>query len=518
MRDVQEVTCPPFRKRPLWFLVGLGGAGACLAVVRLAYRGGLLDVWLSVGLLPALLGVLALSMVTTRVSADAYGVHTRTLLRRRSVPWRDIAGLRILLKHENNSRVPESRRVGLALRDGRRRLLPLPQSWSPDDRAEFDAELEALRALHARHGAPESDHIPVISRRTAGRPSAGPLSLCVLLLAVAAATAWFLPNTSSYARAWQSAVPCTTAGTTAGATATERRDCLTTVPAVIARTEVRRPKRPSWLYFADRRPLERLAVSQEGAQGFGPGDSVEVTLWRGEVMKVAGEHHEWREHVTAAGDTAALVAALALAAGYPGARVLLRLRGRRLPDDEVLPSALPFAGVLVGTALWLLPLCYRYPTNLLTSPAAVTWAVVGSAGTLGLFALAWRATRVRTPRAAAGSAAAEGKEREAGEVFVPARFLEQTDYNPHLFGTHIVLGDGPPAVTPHPGPGRFAAKPIPVDRLTVKGVRRVRGGDGDTVPGSWHIAELDDGGRPVRLAAAPADLTRIIRELRPAAG
>ncbi|MFF1648558.1 hypothetical protein [Streptomyces sp. NPDC058240] len=99
-----------------------------------------------------------------------------------------------------------------------------------------------------------------------------------------------------------------------------------------------------------------------------------------------------------------------------------------------------------------------------------------------------------------------------------ARFLEQTDYNPHLFGTHIVLGDGPPAVTPHPGPGRFAAKPIPVDRLTVKSVRRVRGGDGDTVPGGWHIAELDDEGRPVRLAAAPADLTRIIRELRPAAG
>ncbi|WP_331748545.1 PH domain-containing protein (plasmid) [Streptomyces sp. NBC_00984] len=514
MSDVREVTCPPFRKRPLWFLVGLGGAGACLAAVRLAYRGGLLDVWLGVGLLFALLGVPALSMVTTRVSADAYGVHTRTLLRRRSVPWRDIAGLRILLKHESDSRVPEARRVGLALRDGRRRLLPLPQSWSPDDRAEFDAELAALRALHARHGAPESDHIPVISRRTAGHSSAGSLSLCVLLLAGAAATAWFLPNTSSYARAWQSAVPCATAG----ATATERRDCLTTVPAVIARTEVRRPKKSSWLYFADRRPRERLAVSREGAQGFGPGYSVEVTLWRGEVMKVAGKHHEWREHVAAAGDAAVLVAALALAAGYPGARVLLRLRGRRLPDDEVLPSALPFAGVLVGTALWLLPLCYRYPTTLLTSPAAVTWAIAGSAGTLGLFALAWRATRVRTPRAAAGSAGTEGKERAAGEVFVAARFLEQTDYNPHLFGTHIVLGDGPPAVTPHPGPGRFAAKPIPVDRLTVKGVRRVRGGDGDTVPGGWHIAELDDGGRPVRLAAAPADLTRIIRELRPAAG
>ncbi|NEC05254.1 PH domain-containing protein, partial [Streptomyces sp. SID7909] len=32
---------------------------------------------------------------------------------------------------------------------------------------------------------------------------------------------------------------------------------------------------------------------------------------------------------------------------------------------------------------------------------------------------------------------------------------------------------------------------------------------GDTVPRGWHIAELDDGGAPVRLAAAPADLARI---------
>jgi hypothetical protein len=102
-------------------------------------------------------------------------------------------------------------------------------------------------------------------------------------------------------------------------------------------------------------------------------------------------------------------------------------------------------------------------------------------------------------------------------VFLAARFLEHTDYNPHGFGTHIVLGDGSPAVIPHSGPGRFAAKRIPVERLTVKNVRRARGSEDDIVPSSWHIAELDDAGQPVRLAAAPADLTRIIRELRPAA-
>ena len=92
-----------------------------------------------------------------------------------------------------------------------------------------------------------------------------------------------------------------------------------------------------------------------------------------------------------------------------------------------------------------------------------------------------------------------------------ARFLEHTDHNPHGFGTHIALGAGPPAVTP--GPGRFGARRIPVERLTVRTVRRVRGGDGDTVPGDWHIAELDDGGRVVRLAAAPGDLGVVLREL-----
>jgi hypothetical protein len=102
---------------------------------------------------------------------------------------------------------------------------------------------------------------------------------------------------------------------------------------------------------------------------------------------------------------------------------------------------------------------------------------------------------------------------EGDDVFLAARFLEHTDYNPYGFGTHIVLGSGPPAVTPHPGPGRFAAKPVPVERLAVKEVRRVRGSDGDTVPSGWRIAELDDAGTPVRLAAAPADLTRILREL-----
>ncbi len=176
-----------------------------------------------------------------------------------------------------------------------------------------------------------------------------------------------------------------------------------------------------------------------------------------------------------------------------------------LPDGEVLPSALPFAAVLAGTGAWLLPLCHRHPTTLLDSPTTIIWAVAGTAASLGMAALAWRATRVRPP----GDTDAPA---EQGEVFVRAHFLESTDYNPHGFGTHIALGgDEPPAVTP--GPDRFAARTVPARRLTVRQVRRARGTDGDLVPRSWHIAELDDAGTPVRLAAAPADLTRVLRAL-----
>ncbi|MFH9177887.1 hypothetical protein ACH4LA_21895 [Streptomyces albogriseolus] len=54
---------------------------------------------------------------------------------------------------------------------------------------------------------------------------------------------------------------------------------------------------------------------------------------------------------------------------------------------------------------------------------------------------------------------------------------------------------------------------VPVRRLTVRTVRRPRGGDGDGVPRSWDVAELDDEGTPIRLAAAPADLARILRAI-----
>ncbi|MGP4113300.1 hypothetical protein ACTWP5_20605 [Streptomyces sp. 4N509B] len=207
------------------------------------------------------------------------------------------------------------------------------------------------------------------------------LVACGALLAAAGLAARFVPVAESETWEWTSAVECT-----ATTPAAERRECLTRLPAVIARTEVGRGREGrSWLYFVDGRPLERVSVSRKGAEGFEPGDEVELTVWRGGVREVVGEHHAWRQHIPEAGVVAVLAALAALAAGYPGAIVVLRLRGRRRPVDEVLPSSLPFAGALAGTALWLLPPCYLHPTTLLASPRAIAWAAAGSLATLGLF-------------------------------------------------------------------------------------------------------------------------------------
>lgn len=328
----------------------------------------------------------------------------------------------------------------------------------------------------------------------------GQLVVCALLLACAGVAAWFVPAVTADERAWRAARPC--------AAGTRGNDCLRTLPAVIERTDPHSPKQGGRLYFTDGRPLDRLWVSYDAAETFAAGDRVRLTVWRGQVMKVAGDRYVWHEHVPTGGSQAVIAAGCVLAAGWPGARLLLRARGRRRPKDEVQPSPLPFLVPLLGTAVWLFPLCYRHPVSLFGSPGTIAWWAVGTPVSVALSGWAWRATRIRTP----GDSAAPELPTD-GEVFLPARFLEDTDYNPHGFGTHIVLGADGPAVTPHSGPGRFAARRIPVGRLTVQRVRRPRGEEGDLVPHHWHIADLDDAGTPVRLAADPDDLALVLRVL-----
>ncbi|CAM5441424.1 hypothetical protein SALBM311S_07723 [Streptomyces alboniger] len=390
MTDDGEVRCRAHHKRTLWCFVGVGAAGTVLAALRIAYRGGLPDVWTGVGTLLALVGVVSLHAVTARVDADAYGLRRRTLLRRGSVPWPDIADLRVRLKYANTPRVQETRRVSLVLRDGREQLLPLPHSWTPDD-PDFDTKLAALRALHRRYGIPESSHVPVISNRTAGRGWAGSLSLCVLLLAGAAVAAWLVPHTASQEREWRSAAPCT-----AETPAPERGECMSTRrPGAVAAAAV-------------------LPPSHDSAQ-----------LSHGDLLD-----------------------------GRGGTRHLGPPR--------------------LGLA--------RHP-----SPYARGARYVRGVGRSG--------RRGGVP----------GRPVPGAHRLQPVRLRHS--HRPRR--RRSTRGDAPPRAGPvrgetdSRGAARSQERPAP------------RGGDGDSVPRGWHIAELDDAGTLIRLAAAPADL-RILRELGPA--
>ncbi|MGW3512339.1 hypothetical protein [Streptomyces sp. NPDC000994] len=231
-----------------------------------------------------------------------------------------------------------------------------------------------------------------------------------------------------------------------------------------------------------------------------------LTFWRGRVMKVVGKRYVWHVNVPAAGGTAVFAAVFALAACYPAAHSLLSLLGRRLRDDGELPPALPFGGALVATALWLLPLCYLHPTTLFSSPVAITWLAVGSLLTLGLFAGAWHTTCA--PGTAAGTT--EKSRRRRGRGGIPGRPLP---------GGHRLQ----PARLRHPHrpgrrPSRGGARSGPVRGETDTGgaphpQERTARPSTDPVDRRWDVAEFDDAGTPVRLAAEPADLARVLRGL-----
>ncbi|MFZ4152507.1 PH domain-containing protein [Streptomyces pseudogriseolus] len=198
-----------------------------------------------------------------RVHADSGGLSYRTLLRRRSARWEDIADVRVYVQRGRHGDI---QRVEAVTRGGRTWRLPLPVSTSPEGQAAFDSTVEALRALHRRHGTLESDHLVVIAAGTAGRGIRLPAVLCALFAAGAALAAWFVPVVAETKPAWTSAVPC------AAESSARDRNCLTTLSAVIARSEVEKGKGSSYLYFAGGRPIDRLAVSREGARGFEAGD------------------------------------------------------------------------------------------------------------------------------------------------------------------------------------------------------------------------------------------------------
>ena len=132
MTDAREVSAPPLRKRAQWCSSsGSGrpgrawpGCARCTRAVSWTYGWP----W---ALLLALLGIVCLYAATARVSADAHGLHSRTLLRRRHMPWSE---------HRRPAYVRPVRaepagppRQCAAARRAHRRL-PLPLSASSDDR------------------------------------------------------------------------------------------------------------------------------------------------------------------------------------------------------------------------------------------------------------------------------------------------------------------------------------------------------------------------------------------------
>ena len=228
-----EVSCRPPGRRVLLFFAGLSAAGAGAALVRCGVPGA---GRVAGGRRAArAAGRRGAPKATARVRADTYGVHSWTLLRRRSVRWGDIADLRVRLKYANTpgSRTPVVSACCCATDAG---CSCRCRGAGPYDDPDFDAKLDAFRALHRLHGTPESDHVPVVvvpHRRTGLGRVAGPVPAAARGRGPAA---WFVPDAASGERAW-GGHPCT-----AGTPAAERDECLTTLPAVIARTDVTRSR------------------------------------------------------------------------------------------------------------------------------------------------------------------------------------------------------------------------------------------------------------------------------------
>ncbi|MFE0177539.1 PH domain-containing protein [Streptomyces sp. NPDC059002] len=443
-----------------------------------------------------------------RLDADAAGLRFRSLWRWRRIEWDEIARLGVVEK--DHGRGGRTRHVAAELRHGGRLVrLPLPYGTAPFDEI-FDDELARLRALHRRHtDLPPAPEFPLFGAAPAEAPRARlvkarllPLFLCVMATAGAGYVAVMgIAPEERQAREWRASVPCPA---TQGP-ADPRRDCRTTLHGVIERTAYKYNKRgeDDWLSFTGNRPTGRLNVRVETAKAFEPGDRVALTWWRGRLMTVASKEHTAEEDVPRPGSQAAVVT-LALLGG--SAFALLALAGRRrrgqpvAPGDRAEPTGMTFLLPIGLTALWAVPLAGLRPD----AAVAVPVGAVCGLGTLALVIMAWRRTGPR------GAPAPRALPRDE-DVFLPARFLDDTPYNPHHLGTHIVVGKPPMAVLPHGGPGRFAAKDIPTQRLTVQGIRRPL--PTEDVPSTWNVADLLDEGTHVRLAASPANLAVLVEEL-----
>ncbi|MFB7634146.1 hypothetical protein ACFC0M_24810 [Streptomyces sp. NPDC056149] len=357
-----------------------------------------------------------------------------------------------------------------------------------------------------------------VTSPSAARPRTGrfvstrlvPLLLCLLTLVGAGCVATFgLAPEERRAREWRAAAPCPTT-----AAADVRADCLTTLPGVVERLETqqrgegRARHSVLRLYFRDAEPMDRLDVEFDPGAYYAPGDRTTLTWWRGHLMRIttAQQHTSDLDAVPRPGDLAVgLAFGLLLITGCT-IGVLARPRPQRRgqpvgPGHPAEPNGLAFLLPLAATAAWTLPMAGLRPSP----PTAELVGAVCTIAVLALILLAWHLSGRARP-------VAPRPLPDGEDAFLRAYFLDETPYNPHHMGSHIVLGAGPMAVVPHNGPGRLAAKEIPTDRLTVQAIRGPHR-DEETVPTDWYVADLLDDGTPVRLTAAPANLLLLIQQL-----
>ncbi|MFE7312588.1 hypothetical protein ACFU7T_05665 [Streptomyces sp. NPDC057555] len=329
-----------------------------------------------------------------------------------------------------------------------------------------------------------------------------PLLLCLLTAFGAGGVAVFgVAPEERRERQWQAATPCPTA-----APVDVRADCLTTLHGVIERLETHHRSRSYdlRLHFRDSKPVKWLDVEYEADAYFAVGDRIAVTWWRGEAMRITNRQHTTDLLSVPHPVDVAVVTTLALLIINGLLIVKLgnsRRRGKPIGSGPTEPDGLAFLRPVAATAAWTVPMAGLRPSPVIAEPVAA----VCTLAVLWLTLLAWRKSGHTGP--------VEPRPLPEGEdLFLRAHFLEDTPYNPHLMGTHIVLGAGPMAVVPHGGPGRLAAKQIPAGRLTVQGVRGPTASE-EYVSSHWYVADLLDDDVPVRLTAAPADLLLLVQEL-----
>ncbi|MGA4841657.1 hypothetical protein [Streptomyces sp. G45] len=339
--------------------------------------------------------------------------------------------------------------------------------------------------------------------------------LAVALLLVSGFFSAAVPDALARERAYVSAPACAPGARSQG--------CTTTVSATVRGRDERSRGRDTryWLRVAERDGGAVRRVRMSGSTLYDvvrAGDRVALTSWRGEVRRV--------RFGTAVEETAASP-----------------VGDWRLPLGVGLGTG-PIALGFLGTAWWSRR---RYATAAHASPWQLAVGIVGGAllGCVGFVAAqvspgvgeSLLVTALAVLPVAALTALCAGllrrRQRRAvdtgdivpvvpdGRRCVRAAVLGDASYGP--YGAegfdHLVVGDGPPAVTPDPD-GRVARRPLP-PTLSVVGVRAPRpddwpllagGGTYDTV-----VIECRDGGATVLVVLDRADAPVVLGALRAAA-